>query len=244
MSKIDHLTALLDRESLDAEVTRDVREARASGQPFSVIFVDIDHFKKVNDVHGHAAGDQVLKQVARRLRSVVEGKGRAYRYGGEELVVLLPNHSAEEAAAVAERARRELEAQAVQGISVTASFGIACCPDHSDDGCRLLEAADKAAYDAKRLGRNLVRILGEPEPSDGQDKRRPSGKKIARPTGMSPEAKQHYRRLHFQGHVIKCPKDLTPFHVSDITGIGSAGRDLLVSCPMCGFTEELTASDD
>lgn len=204
--------------------------------------IDIDHFKAVNDTHGHAAGDLVLKGVARIIRSVVEGKGEAYRYGGEEMMTLLPNHSKEEALAVAERIRRTLESHEEQGIRVTASFGVATVGEHGNDAASLLKAADTALYDAKKRGRNLVRFFGEPEPVFPERIREPE-RKAPVPGGLTADQKRFLRKQYLQGRTIKCLKDLTPLEVVDITDDDSVGREFLVTCPLCGQSEELLGSD-
>jgi diguanylate cyclase (GGDEF)-like protein len=203
------------------------------------VFIDIDHFKKVNDTYGHTVGDQVLKEAAAVFRSVTEGKGEVYRYGGEEMVAILPNHSVHEAMAVAERARQTLEAARTQDIRVTASFGVATMPDHANDSAALIKAADTAAYDAKRLGRNLVRFFGEPEPKEAPPTLREVPRRQPEPGGLPQEQKQFLRKQHLQGHEIKCPKDLTPFDVVDVTNMDSLGREFLVTCPLCGFSDTL-----
>jgi diguanylate cyclase (GGDEF)-like protein len=159
----DSLTGLLGRGALDRSL-KVVLERASNSQPCGYVMADVDHFKKVNDTHGHPAGDDVLREVAKRLSQTVRGKGRAYRYGGEEMALLLPNHSPSEATAVAERARRAIEHAPVGSIQVTASFGVAGFPDHASDEATLVKAADAALYEAKRLGRNVVRLSGDPPP--------------------------------------------------------------------------------
>src|SRR3989442_1229427 len=166
----DHLTQLLTRAAFEADLLRYYNEATAD-QPASLIIADIDHFKKVNDNHGHQAGDAVLKELAHRLRQTIQGKGFAYRYGGEEFAVILPNHTADEALAVAERARREVEMARAGSVPVTSSYGVAVVPLHASCVDQWLKKADEALYDAKRLGPNLVRVSGEPPPEAGQAKR-------------------------------------------------------------------------
>ena len=179
MSERDALTQLWTRGKLDSELPQNITEAAASKQPLSLIMVDIDHFKNVNDSYGHPKGDTVLAGVAACIASVVAGKGRVYRYGGEEILVVLMNHDVQEATAVAERARRELESQRIADISVTASFGVGTFPVHGSSSEEVIEAADKAMYDAKDRGRNLVRIFGEPAPKP--DKIREPERKLPPP---------------------------------------------------------------
>jgi two-component system, cell cycle response regulator len=160
----DDLTHLLSRGSFDSALEQGILAASQNKEPLSLILGDIDHFKKVNDTRGHQTGDAVLSEVASRLLKVAQGKGRVYRYGGEEIAIILSNHSAEEALALAERCRRRIEGEPVAEVAVSMSFGVACVPDHAVDGSNLLAAADRALYDAKDRGRNLVRLSGEPAP--------------------------------------------------------------------------------
>ena len=241
MAVRDGLTDLWDRASFDRDCGEQVAKVTAD-RPLSLVMIDIDHFKGVNDTHGHPAGDLILKAVSRILRSVLDGKGEAYRYGGEEMAALLPNHSPEEAVAVAERARRTVEAHREQGICVTASFGIGTFGSHAHDLPGLVRAADTALYDAKHRGRNLVRVYGEPEPVAPTQSREPE-RKLPAPGGLTAPQKRFLRGRYLKGEAIKCPTDLTPLDVHDITTMGSIGRDLLVTCPNCGWKEELLGRD-
>src|SRR5262249_32637141 len=153
------------------------------------------------------------------------------RYGGEEMLFLLPNHDNDEAVAVAERARRDLEAHPLHTISGTASFGVSTFPDHGNDATTLFDRADKALYDAKSRGRNLVRLFGEPEPT--LQPRTP--KRKAAPAGRWTEAqKAELHKQYFQTGMVRCPEDKAILNVIDITNMGSIGKDILVSCPVCG----------
>jgi len=141
------------------------------GEPLSLIMVDVDHFKKVNDTHGHVAGDKVLKGVAEILKKKVRG-GSAYRYGGEEMAVLLPKAELEGAVAVAERLRAAIEAHKIAGVKVTASFGVAQFEAGLTDPPALVEKADQALYKAKESGRNRVVAAPKPTPPMHQATRR------------------------------------------------------------------------
>ena len=132
------------------------------GEPLSLIMVDVDHFKKVNDTHGHVTGDKVLKGVAEILKKKVRG-GSAYRYGGEEMAVLLPKAELEGAVQVAERLRAAIEAHKIAGVKVTASFGVAQFEPGLADPPALVEKADQALYKAKEGGRN--RVVAAPKPA-------------------------------------------------------------------------------
>jgi diguanylate cyclase (GGDEF)-like protein len=169
----DVTTGLFDRSTFNSHFAADCESALKMDRPLALLFVDIDHFKTVNDTFGHPKGDVVLATVAGLLQAIADGKGNVYRYGGEEMVVVLPNHSVEEAVSVAERMRRAIEKQETGEVSVTASFGVAVLPEHSATADELLTAADKAVYDAKSLGRNLVRVFGEPAPAQPREQREP-----------------------------------------------------------------------
>jgi diguanylate cyclase (GGDEF)-like protein len=141
------------------------------GEPLSLIMVDVDHFKKVNDTHGHVTGDKVLKGVAEILKKKVRG-GSAYRYGGEEMAVLLPKAELEGAVAVAERLRAAIEAHKIAGVKVTASFGVAQFETGLADPPAFVEKADQALYKAKESGRNRVVAAPRPTPAMHQATRR------------------------------------------------------------------------
>jgi diguanylate cyclase (GGDEF)-like protein len=149
--------SLFSRNALDRDLGLAVSFADRNGIPISVVMIDIDDFKKINDSFGHGAGDQVLLSVAAKILLVVGAKGRSYRYGGEEFVLLLPNASAEEALVLAERLRREVEALGLPAIGqpVTISVGIGSCPPCTSPAS-LVELADRALYEAKQRGKNRV----------------------------------------------------------------------------------------
>lgn len=151
----DGLTGLWTKRHFFSQAPQMIEASRRYGEPLSLIMVDVDHFKKVNDTHGHPAGDRVLQGVAEILRRNVRG-GSAFRYGGEEMAVILPKADAARAAEVAERLRRSIESRKVGGIRVTASFGVAQGEPSAPDLASLVERADRALYAAKQGGRNRV----------------------------------------------------------------------------------------
>lgn len=154
LREVESLTGLYRREGFEAEL----ENLTTRNRPLALLLVDIDHFKRVNDELGHPMGDLVLKEVGRLLRQVVGHRGTGYRYGGEELAVILPNFTAVEAQALAERIREMVEAEELgaKGLKVTVSIGIAAFPDQGDTPDSLLAAADRALYRAKEEGRNRV----------------------------------------------------------------------------------------
>ena len=155
---IDPLTGMLNRNSLKDRTFELAQVSRRTGEPVGLIVGDLDHFKDVNDGHGHATGDAVLQDVAYVLRKQLRAFDLAYRIGGEEFLVLLPGANLEQTAAMAERLRRGVEADTVGGgLRVTMSFGVsASARDGAFDYQSVCEEADAALYEAKRQGRNRV----------------------------------------------------------------------------------------
>jgi diguanylate cyclase (GGDEF)-like protein len=165
----DSLTGCVNRRSFEMQLERDLRLATRMRQPVSLIMLDIDHFKRVNDTHGHDAGDAALRFLADVLRDELRGVDTAARYGGEEFAVILPQANLDGALIVAERLRARLETTDIPAIGrITASFGIATFPLHANSRTQLVSAADRALYDAKHEGRNRVRTP-DTEPREVSD---------------------------------------------------------------------------
>jgi diguanylate cyclase (GGDEF)-like protein len=138
---------------------REINLAQRTEQNLSLIIADIDRFKSVNDTFGHAVGDDVLKEVARVLKTGLRNFDTLARYGGEEFVMILPQTTAEGAMVVADRLRQTLADTNIADVGqVTASFGVATFPDHAKNGSDLRTVADRALYHAKRNGRNRVSL--------------------------------------------------------------------------------------
>ena len=157
----DGLTGLHNRRYLDTHLQTLVERARSRGRELSLLITDIDKFKSINDTYGHDAGDDVLREFARRLRQNVRGMDLACRFGGEEFVIVMPDTSAQLAVEVAERVRESVEEMAFKAsdkeLKVTTSVGVATLNrDSEDDMKALLKHADTALYKAKNNGRNKV----------------------------------------------------------------------------------------
>jgi diguanylate cyclase (GGDEF)-like protein len=159
-SVIDGLTGMLNRRALTTRVAELAAQARVTGEPIGLVIGDLDHFKRINDEHGHAAGDAVLVDVAYTLRKELRAFDLAYRLGGEEFLVVLPGATLAEAASVAERLRSAVAGHAAGGHDVTMSFGVASSGGGGFDHEAVLQAADEALYDAKRAGRDRVSVGG------------------------------------------------------------------------------------
>ncbi len=151
----DPVTGLANRWAGEEALAREHARARRHARPLTVALMDLDHFKQVNDRHGHAVGDQVLAVVAEVLRDVLREADHLARWGGEEFLLVLPDTHAEEAVALAERCRAALVAARPAGLTLTASFGVAeLAPSESREG--LLARADTSLYSAKEAGRDQV----------------------------------------------------------------------------------------
>lgn len=159
LSVTDPLTGLLNRRYLQNRLAEELNRSKRHRFPMTLMMIDVDRFKSYNDTFGHPAGDEALRIVAGILKENLRGADVAARYGGEEFAVLLPQTTVEEAVQIAERIRRQIERCSFPHRRVTASIGIASSgPDIStpDD---LIWAADRALYQAKELGRNMVRVF-------------------------------------------------------------------------------------
>lgn len=152
-ASLDPLTSVLNRSSLPTRLTELAEQARVAERPLSVVAIDIDHFKSINDRCGHGVGDIVLREVAYRIRKNVRAFEPVYRLGGEEFLVLLPDLDMIAAHRVAERLRAAIATQPIEGLSVTASFGVSSVVDH-EPHTQVVERADAELYRAKQLGRN------------------------------------------------------------------------------------------
>ena len=164
MATQDFLTGLLNRRETFRRLDEELQRSRRLAFPFSVLLLDLDHFKQVNDIHGHSAGDLVLQTVASVLRKGVRPYDLCCRHGGEEFLVVLPETALTGAAGIAERLRSDIEQQVIslpdgQTLQVTASIGAAALAgDETID--QLIIRADEAMYQAKQSGRNRVCLAG------------------------------------------------------------------------------------
>lgn len=171
LSTQDVLTGVHNRRAFNQDIVREITRASRTGQPLSCLLLDLDHFKQVNDHHGHLSGDQVLREVGRLLRQSLRKTDLVARFGGEEFAVLLPGCNQRQAQQVADNLRRQIGAAAFfsadqQPLSISASIGFTSLqltdemrPDLRTLSTTLLDLADQALYQAKRGGRNCVRFL-------------------------------------------------------------------------------------
>jgi diguanylate cyclase (GGDEF)-like protein len=161
LASTDALTGLHNRRALDARLSDEVQRTRRFGQFFSVLLIDIDKFKDINDRHGHLFGDQVLRGLGGVLHQQLRDVDFVARFGGEEFVMILPGTDGPGARHVADRVRAAVAAAAFHQadgtpVPVTVSVGVACFPENAETSEQLLERADRALYHAKQTGRNRV----------------------------------------------------------------------------------------
>ena len=158
LSNIDALTLLPNRRMLTHEIQNEVLRAERYHTPFTVSLIDVDHFKRINDTHGHLAGDDVLKHIGQLLTNDIRHPDLAGRYGGEEFLILLPNSNARAAAEQAARLCKHVRESVIQipnhVVQITISIGIAEFKQDSDNLETLLNRADAAMYEAKATGRD------------------------------------------------------------------------------------------
>ncbi|HSZ81780.1 MAG TPA: GGDEF domain-containing protein, partial [Polyangia bacterium] len=177
----DGLTKVFNKKYFTDYLEKEFAYASRHGSPLALIFLDIDYFKRINDTHGHPAGDFVLSELSQLMATLVRTEDVLARFGGEEFTVLCRGTDLEGARIVAERLRRTVEAHTftfgAKTIPLTISLGIAAIPDTAIvDHAQFLAASDKALYEAKRTGRNRVCLHGtETTP-----------KPVKRPTGSGP----------------------------------------------------------
>jgi diguanylate cyclase (GGDEF)-like protein len=167
----DALTGLLNHGTILSHLERDVARSRRDGRPVAAVMADLDHFKQINDGLGHPAGDAVLREVARRMTSVLRASDAMGRYGGEEFLAVLSGTDGAGALRVAERLRQTISGEPIRvgtvELDVTCSFGVAVSRSGHTTVEALVAAADAALYRAKRAGRNRVELADDDAPRHG-----------------------------------------------------------------------------
>lgn len=160
LSYVDEVTGLYNQRYLPIALDHEIGRAKRDNSQFSLLFLDIDYFKMVNDGRGHQVGSRLLLELGKILRGQVRGCDYAFRYGGDEFIVLLGNSNAEASKKVAERIRKAVESTtfSVEGhnLNLTVSIGLACYPEHAHTASGLIQIADQAMYYGKRKSRNIV----------------------------------------------------------------------------------------
>jgi diguanylate cyclase (GGDEF)-like protein len=164
LSVTDKLTGAYNREFLSTQLPASMQEAKHNGTPLSIAMIDVDHFKKVNDTHGHHIGDKVLTEIAHRLRETSRAGDMLVRYGGEEFLLLLPTANLATAAEIADRVRVQMQHAPIRvgdlSLDIRVSVGVAQ-HRHGETATELFRRADAALYQAKANGRNRVEVASE-----------------------------------------------------------------------------------
>ena len=155
LADFDSLTGIYNRRKIEDILMFEIERSKRYGKPLSVLFIDIDNFKEINDTYGHRKGDQVLRRVASLIREELRSTDFVGRFGGEEFLVVLPETGPEEAVKVAERIRRVIERADFGGVKVTVSVGVTGYAEGERCG-EVLERVDRAMYRAKANGKNRV----------------------------------------------------------------------------------------
>ena len=178
LSMYDALTKVKNRRAFHLALTKEVSRTARSADPLSLIFIDLDHFKQINDNYGHPIGDKVLRKVAQAFNEILRKTDHVCRYGGEEFALILPSCSQQRAMEIAERIRQQIselvvenevsDKAAAQLVSVTLSLGVCCWTpgielykgDEADLAARLVTQSDRGVYQSKAAGRNCVHYVG------------------------------------------------------------------------------------
>lgn len=165
---VDDLTGLYNSRYLRYALANSILRCKDHGKKFSVLFIDVDHFKTINDAHTHLVGSEFLVTIGKTIKNAVRRIDPVFRYGGDEFVVILNDTALEGAKEIAERIRKNIERRVFvirsQRIQTTVSVGIATYPDHAAERDDLLRMADEAMYSAKRTSRNAVHLASPPSP--------------------------------------------------------------------------------
>ncbi len=178
-ARIDELTSLFNRRHFDESIEREVDRHSRYGSMLSIMFLDLDNFKSYNDLAGHIAGDKLLAKLGHGIRAVLRNIDQAFRYGGDEFAIILPNTSADDAFIVAERVRRMVAAETeYDRVVITASIGLASWPNDGLKPDDIVEAADQALYYAKRTGGDRTCIISQMLPS------------VTRPNELAPDVEK------------------------------------------------------
>jgi diguanylate cyclase (GGDEF)-like protein len=159
----DSLTGVYNRRFLEEALNREMPRCIEQNHLLCIVMMDVDHFKEVNDIYGHKAGDLVLQELADKIKHAIRGNDLACRYGGDEFVIILPDMTSDIAWERAEQIRQDIEVMEIKYkvavLKVTVSLGISVFPDHGSSTDLLMRAADKALYYSKQEGRNRVTIF-------------------------------------------------------------------------------------
>jgi diguanylate cyclase (GGDEF)-like protein len=216
MAATDGLTAVANRRTFEAALEVELTRAARSGSSLSLVLIDIDHFKSLNDTHGHQAGDEVLRAVARAIKDQSRAFDTPARYGGEEFAVIMPGCDVADAERGAERFRQAVGA--LDGISrVTVSAGVATFPVHAADADSLVQMADAALYESKGAGRNRTTVA-HPTLAEGADQLLSDLEPTVSPAGDAEIAASEGEAMTFHGQPADSGVDSTQSDSGSLIG--------------------------
>ena len=158
ISSVDPLTKLFNRQYLYVRMEEEIKRFERYNTTFSILLIDIDDFKKVNDIYGHQKGDKVLLQISQLLNQSLRDLDMCARYGGEEFIIVLPHTGINLAEEIAERIRSRIQNHYSENLKLTISIGLSNCPSSATTKYKLIKQADSALYDSKKRGKNQITI--------------------------------------------------------------------------------------
>ncbi|MDP2917234.1 MAG: diguanylate cyclase [Dehalococcoidia bacterium] len=244
MARDDELTGLLNRRSLNEMLASEIGRHSRYGGVFSLIIIDLDSFKYFNDVYGHLAGDMVLKQAATIMKSSIRDADQAFRYGGDEFAILLPQTASEAASKVAERIRQQILAKVkLDSTPLTVSLGIATWPADGIGTSEIISAADAALYQAKRAGGNRAEFASKVLASSVTPmvvNKTPDSEALSTIFALAAtvDARDHYTRSH--------SKKVSAYAVAlaEALGLGSLEINRLGSCALLHDIGKIGINDE
>jgi len=239
---LDSVTGLLGKGAFTRDLQSSFTSAHKDKSPLAMIMIDLDHFKPLNDTLGHPMGDVALKGVSTLIQKAVKNRGTAYRWGGDEFSVLLPNHTASDAVLLAERIRAAVADAYIptKNLFVTLSVGVAEIQPTMVDCAELEHNADQAQIVAKK-SRDLVRIFGEPPYSEEEASERvPLRKQPSTQDSFDDDQRDSIRLNFFQSGLARCPFDSAKLEVEKLQIDERRTPDLLVRCPICGRNDMIS----
>jgi len=236
---VDELTGLFNRRYFNDAIHREVERFKRFGQRFSLVMLDVDHFKRFNDTYGHLAGDDALQTVAGVLRDTARSFDHVVRYGGEEFALILPHTDTEQASAASERLRLAVERQPVpvqdQPVQLTVSLGVATFPEDAINARDLVGRADEALYEAKRTRNRTCSYIEK----NRQFPRAPLGLTVVF-DGPDHALAVRVLNISFGGLLCQSPEAILPGTRVEVvlTGDPPSARDLRLECRVVRLERE------
>jgi diguanylate cyclase (GGDEF)-like protein len=236
--ELDDLLPIFRLKTFKADLEEFSSAAVTKNTPLAMIRLDVNNFKRYNEEFDHGVGDDVLKEVARLIRRWAEPQGYAYRLGGDEMALLIPNCTKGDAQKLAESIQNEMAKTKFtdRKLDVSVSLGIATIPDDAKSANELSQLADSKEREAKRARRSVSQATNTNTSAANQ----PLPAAQSGTGNLTPEQARDIRTAHFRGQAVECPFDQALLTVHRINEMGSPTPTLFVKCPMCGLQDFLT----